>query len=254
MRLENHVIFQAAAAPAAAYAREFLEARGFCFTGEAKNAGHLLLDVPSFRENGLLRCGKSIESVLGLLPPNVRIWGGNLNHPALSSYHTSDLLQDPLYLAQNAWLTAECALDVTLPLYGGLLRGCPILVIGFGRIGKCLCRLFDSLGAEVTVAARKESDRAMAAAMGHRAVDYSGLNEDLPRFQILYNTVPALVLSAGDLRACHPRCLKIDLASKPGMEGQDVISARGLPGKHRPEASGRLIAGTMLRLMNKEDT
>ena len=44
--------------------------------------------------------------------------------------------------------------------------------------------------------------------------------------------------------------MKIELASKAGMVGDDIIPARGLPGIHMPESSGELIAKTFLRLCN----
>jgi hypothetical protein len=47
---------------------------------------------------------------------------------------------------------------------------------------------------------------------------------------------------------CREDCVKIELASKDGMEGDDIIIARGLPGIHLPESSGELIAETFLRL------
>jgi hypothetical protein len=49
--------------------------------------------------------------------------------------------------------------------------------------------------------------------------------------------------------------VKIELASSPGLEGDDVIEALGLPGKYAPETSGKLIARTILRLCaGKEHT
>ena len=50
---------------------------------------------------------------------------------------------------------------------------------------------------------------------------------------------------------CFGNALKIDLASKPGIGGSDVIWARGLPGKDAPESSGELIAKTIIRLMEE---
>ena len=44
----------------------------------------------------------------------------------------------------------------------------------------------------------------------------------------------------------------IELASKPGMGGEHIISARGLPGKMRPAQSGKLIADTFMRLQEVE--
>jgi hypothetical protein len=51
---------------------------------------------------------------------------------------------------------------------------------------------------------------------------------------------------------CKEDCLKIDLASHRGIEGEDVIWARGLPGKDAPESSGKLIVKTAIRLIEKE--
>ena len=66
---------------------------------------------------------------------------------------------------------------------------------------------------------------------------------------MILNTVPVMVLPN-----CHERCLKIDLASMPGIGGEDVLWARGLPGKDAPEASGELIARTVLKYLNQEVT
>ena len=63
---------------------------------------------------------------------------------------------------------------------------------------------------------------------------------------LIFNTVPEMVLSADQLSACR-NCVKIDLASKPGIGGKDVVIGRGLPGKYAPESSGRLIAQTILQ-------
>lgn len=215
---------------------------------------HLLLDCPSFREDGQLRCGGDVCDILRQLSAGVTVWGGNLNRSGLSNRKAVDFLKDPYYLAENAYITAECALDVTLPRFSGLLRGCPVLIIGWGRIGKCIGRLLRALDADVTVAARKESDRAMLAALGYRAADPASLTELLPRFRLIYNTAPEPVLCREQTALCSPECLKIELASKPGMEGEGILSARGLPGIHRPEASGQLIARTLLRYLNKEES
>jgi hypothetical protein len=94
----------------------------------------------------------------------------------------------------------------------------------------------------VTVAARKPEDRAMLEALGYEAVDFAKVPRILPRFKLLYNTVPDLpyVWDLGNVIA-------IDLASEPGMRGDNIIVARGLPGKYAPESSGRLIAETIVR-------
>ena len=92
----------------------------------------------------------------------------------------------------------------------------------------------------------------MCSALGCRAVDTAGMAEHLHKYRLILNTVPVKLLSGEQMAECHPDCVKIDLASKPGMEGESVIVARGLPGIHMPESSGRLIAETFVRLCGEE--
>lgn len=213
---------------------------------------HLLLPVPSFDGDGTVRGGGDLEELLELLPRNITVLGGNLTHPSLAGYKKCDLLQDAQYVAENAELTAQCALRLLLNLLPVQLRGLPILLIGWGRIGKCLAKKLQLLGAKITVAARKENDRAMLRALGYKALSMEELPETLSQFRVIFNTAPILILSREELRFCRPDCVKIDLASNCGMEGNDVIWARGLPGKDLPEASGMLIADTIVRLLHKE--
>ena len=119
-----------------------------------------------------------------------------------------------------------------------VFSGTAILVIGWGRIGKCLAMLLKGMGARVSVAARKACDRAMAEAMGCESI-LPGLMPENCR--IVFNTVPAPVMEA------NSSILNIDLASKRGILGDNVIWARGLPGKYAPESSGYLIGEAFLR-------
>ena len=64
-----------------------------------------------------------------------------------------------------------------------------------------------------------------------------------PDAEFILNTIPAMVL-----KQVPSDSVAIELASKAGMAGENIISARGLPGKMRPEESGKLIAETFMRL------
>ena len=83
----------------------------------------------------------------------------------------------------------------------------------------------------------------MLQALGYSSIAVSDIPEALDDFRLIYNTAPEKVL---DVSGCR-KCLKIDLASKRGLIGEDVIWARGLPGMYAPETSGKLIAQTFLR-------
>ena len=172
-------------------------------------------------------------------PPGVTVIGGNLAVPGM------DLLKDPFYLAENAAITARCA----IPLIGKDLQNLPVLVLGWGRIGKCLGKFLAEAGAEVTIAARKERDVAMVRALGYGGIFLHEAASLLPRFDAVINTIPAMVLSTS---GCRKECVLLELASQPGMAGGNIMDGRGLPGKYAPEESGQLIARTILRLCEEE--
>lgn len=233
--MTGHIFYNGGTGAATAYAEEILQKNGIRFSTEPDpSVTHLLMDTPT------------ASAIPSNLNAGITVIGGKLES---TRYNCIDLLKDPLYLAENADITACCAVKVALRYLPVTLRNCPVLVVGWGRIGKCLARLLRDMGARVTIAARKESDRAMILALGYDALDAQDLNYALVAFRVIFNTVPVMMIPKEATAYCRPECLKIELASQPGIEGDDVISARGLPGKEAPESSGALIAKTILRLI-----
>ena len=97
----------------------------------------------------------------------------------------------------------------------------------------------------MTIAARKNSDLALMEALGYQAAPLQDLK---PNAEFIINTIPAMVLQ--DVPA---NSIAIELASKPGMGGTNILAARGLPGKMRPAESGKLIADTFIRLSHNQE-
>lgn len=206
----------------------------------APDVTHLLLPVPSFSAgDGYL------AHLLTKLPDDLIISGGNLTSALLMGHRSVDFLQDPFYLAQNAAITARCAVKILTDRLGADLSGMQVLVIGWGRIGKCLIPLLAECGADLSVAARKPADRAMIRALGTRSLSIPDAAEETQRFDSIINTVPVLLFP--EIRT-KPDALLLELASKPGMTGENILDGRGLPGKMAPEESGRLISETFVRL------
>ena len=218
------------------YAAAFLMEEGAVFLPcPDHTVTHLLLPIPSFEADGSIKGGGDLNTILSQRPKTVTVIGGKLQRPELEAYETLDLLEDPWYLARNASITAHCALELALEKLPVTLEHCPVLVIGWGRIGKCLAKLLGGLGACVTVAARKESRRVMIGALGYRSCPITDAHPE--DYRLIINTVPAMVMPSAAGTA-----LKIDLASTPGICGRDIVQARGLPGLLAPESSGALIA------------
>lgn len=226
---------------AMAHAIIYLQNKGYhvCQT-PAPDTEHLLLPIPSFPDG----CNY-LPPLLDVLPRNVKVYGGFLHVPPLIGYQRVDFLADPYYLARNAAITAECTLEIVENISGQDIAGHHILILGWGRIGKCLGQLLQNKGAQVTIAARKDADLAMIEVLGYEAMS---LKDMKPEAEFIINTVPAMVLPQIP-ELCHA----IDLASKPGMAGKNILSARGLPGKMRPEKSGMLIAETFIRLSQNQE-
>ena len=252
----NNTVFHLSGSNAALrYAEQYLSGWGYAISPEpSASVTHLLLPVPSFDPNGIIKGGGHIEDTLKLLPEDITVIGGNLQIPGLSAKKCIDLLQDPLYLAENAAITADCAIRIAGNNLPVIFDDCPILVIGWGRIGKCLAFKLKAMGADVTVAARKETDRAAALSLGFHIRDAAKLNFGISQYRVIFNTVPAPVLAAEQVALCRSDCIKIDLASKQGIFDDAVIWARGLPNRDTPESSGMLIARSILRIISgKED-
>ena len=244
-------IYPVGTTAATEYAVGFLSKKGLDLVDHpTPEVTHLLLDVPSFGPDGTLRGGGRIEKILETIPQYITVVGGNLDHPALDGYEVWDLLRQEAYLSKNAAITADCALQAAMPLLRSAISETPTLVIGWGRIGKCLARMLQGMGCPVTVAARKERDRAMLNALGYATAD-PGAMKGTEGYRLIFNTAPEPVLSER-LLSHYPNCVKIDLASRRGMAGEDVVWARGLPGIYAPESSGRLIANSILHLLKEE--
>ena len=246
--MNNHLFYIGADTAALRCTRAYLMEQGLAIApAPSRNVTHLILNVPTFSPDGSLVGGGDAAEILSRLPVGVTVIGGNLTSPIFKDHSTWDLLKNEAYLAENAAITAECALQLAMNQSPATIRGASALVLGWGRIGKCLSKLLGAIGVNVTVAARKEADIAMAQALGYSGISLKNIAPELPRFRILFNTIPAMVMPDSVSSLCPDNCLKIDLASTSGIGGSDVISARGLPGKMAPETAGHLIAKTIIR-------
>ena len=218
---------------ALAAAERHLRSRGVAFTETATDAEFLLYPAPTKLE------------MLSDCTMDQTVIGGNLDF-LNDNVSRLDLLKDPYYLAANAAITAESALALVLEGLRCEITRANILILGWGRIGKCLTHQLHHLNANVTVFTRKDADRAMLRALGYHYASREDLLRTLSRYHCIINTVPAPVLTEAACQSLRPGCLKLELASGIWLPGTDVVLAHGLPGKCKPEAAGALIAGTIL--------
>ena len=159
----------------------------------------------------------------------------------------------------NSIPTAEGALELAMTELPTTIFGTKVLLTGFGRISRVLCRLLVAMGAQVTVAARKHSDFAWIGIFGAKAVHVDALAEAAAQAELVFNTVPALLFDRRVLSALPAEAVVIDLASKPGGVdftaagelGVKTIWALSLPGKVAPISSGETIKDTILNILDE---
>lgn len=160
-----------------------------------------------------------------------------------------DLLKIEELTILNAIPTVEGAIQIAIQETEITIYESNILVLGFGRIGKILCKKFSALGAHVYCAARKESDFAWIREGNYIPISYDEIKKYSSQIDLVINTVPDLILNEEKISYLMPKTLIIDLASLPGGVDKDaakrynvrVITALGIPGKIAPITAANYI-------------
>lgn len=157
----------------------------------------------------------------------------------------------------NAVPTAEGALRLAIELTPHTIHNCRTVVLGYGRVGKVVARLFKSVNSHVTVVARSYEQLALAEAFGFETTELYNKNSVFKFANIIINTVPALVIDKNDLINVPPSCVIIDLASQPGGVDYETakqlniiaVLAPGLPGKVAPQTAGEIISRVLPKML-----
>lgn len=159
----------------------------------------------------------------------------------------------------NAVPTAEGAIKLAIEHLPITIHNSNTLVLGFGRIGKTLSKMLQGIGGNVYVAARNYSDIAWIKNYGYTPILFWELDKHIHKMDIVFNTVPAMVLDRDLLFKLNKEALIIDLASKPGGVdflaaeelGIKTIHALGLPGKTAPVSAARIIKDTIYNILEE---
>ena len=167
-----------------------------------------------------------------------------------------EIAQDDELAVLNSIPTAEGAIALAINETPITIHGNKAMVVGFGRCGITLGRMLGAMGAQVTVAARKASQRARAGEMGFSTCGISDLCQHVETMAFIFNTIPAPVLTEEVLANAGKCRLLVDIASGGGTDfaaarSLDIkaLLAPGLPGKVAPETAGKILAKVIPRLL-----
>ncbi|MBQ2897075.1 MAG: dipicolinate synthase subunit DpsA [Clostridia bacterium] len=221
-----------------------------------KNCEFLILPLPACKPlSTMINCAENVDlkDIFSVLDKNVTVLSGkaNENLNILARQHGINLIDyyTNEFEILNAVPSAEGAIKIALERTDFTLCGSSCLILGFGRIGKVLAKMLSGIGALVTVAARSPEALATAKSLGFDTQNIYDMSSCLNKADIIFNTVPSLILDQKNLLNVKKDALIIDLASKPG--GCDFESAKslklnfihalGLPGIIAPKTSSEII-------------
>ena len=205
----------------------------------------------------------ALKELSDIIKKDSLVLGGRISkevYDLFEGYKIIDYYKREELMIKNAVPTAEGAIEIAMGETPVTISDSKCLVVGYGRIGKVLSRLLQGLGADVYVSARKYSDLAWADVWGYRAIHNDEIKDCIQKQDVIFNTVPALILDEDILKRINPDSVIIDLASKPGGVdfqkakdlGLKVIWALSLPGKCAPITSGKIIKETITNILKEE--
>ena len=238
-----------------------------CFTDEyeaeklkesLKESSAVILPLPVSRDGVTVYSDKElpipIETVIGEMNSGKTLFGGiirdNLKEKlAETNIPYFDYYADEAFVGFNAYLTAQCALRLMLENTDEYLVSKRVLVTGFGRVAKALASLLKRNGLDVYVAARNETQKATAYALGYKVLDIYDLGSVIRIFDFTLNTVPHRVFGEREVSLMKDGSLYIELASKPygakpehfEKHGKRYFPAASLPGKYCSQSAAEAI-------------
>lgn len=165
-----------------------------------------------------------------------------------------NILCDETFIVKNACLTAEGALAYVVLNTDDSIRGMPVLVLGYGRVGKSVTKLLKDNYASVSVATDDPTEYAIASIFADNVYKLSGYAKHVGEYKAIINTVPIQILEGDTLRNVDKNCFLLDLASAPGgidfaaaaEMGLKFMHALGVPGKVCPHTAGVYIKDIIL--------
>lgn len=228
----------------------------------------VILPVPGINKDGTVYSVFSSQPLelserhLVSLPANTPIFAGFARERlkdmiSRCNLQLVELLERDEVAILNSIPSAEGAVQMAMEETSITIHSSNSFVLGFGRTGATLARLLQGMGARVTVVARREEHLARAYEMGMTPCSFVELAHRIQHANIIFNTVPALVLNNCLLSKLDSETVIIDVASPPGGTDFEAaarlgIKARlapGLPGKVAPKTAGKILAQVVPRLL-----
>ena len=269
------------------YASEYINANGissktymtfeydFNVRNDINNSDAVVMPLPISYDGVYLNMKSntkiSLNDIITISPKSSIILGGNIPIDIIEYAESIekkiiDYNKNESFLINNALLSAEGAIYYAMEKMSGSIYGSQIAIWGFGRIGKILAYMLKSQGANITIFARKDIDRAWSNIIGYKAIRISDdcvkkLHDLKFDYDIIFNTIPKQVMDEEFISKINNNALIIDLASSPyGIDDALVKKYKlnyyhepGIPGRYAPKSAGDIIGKAIINILEQEN-
>lgn len=165
------------------------------------------------------------------------------------------------FALKNAEPTALGVLSFVMNSTKRSLSKLNVLVVGYGKCATAVCKIFNDLGACVTVASRRYLTVAQAESNGLNACLIKDIMKHVTDSDIIINTVPSQILKKDFIDLINDRAIVIDISSSPygfdyeyaKIAGKKIMLLPSIPGKYFPETAGEIIADTIMNIIEEGD-
>lgn len=241
------------------------------FIKNSQSVKNIILPNPYSKDGMLINMPNAdnkitISDFIENIEPNCNVFLGGLNNELLNILSAKDIKAFDYtkyydFTEKNAALTAkgiEAILkkNLTIPL-----SDAEILITGFGYTAKATVKLLNEHKTDLTVAARRTQALNCALRQGCKAITIDSLKNNKLDYDVIINTVPALIFDKSTIENIDKDCLLLEIASPPyGIDfeladkyGIKVLKAPNLPGRTAPEAAGYIVADTVYKISESEE-
>lgn len=265
------------------YVADYLESKGYDVSvygfddKKRKNtdrisnkADAVILPLPVSKDgkhiNSVNPIKETLDDILAIFNNNIIIFGGMFDKGLENKMKNKKIIYYDYFKREDV------TVKNTVPTVQGILKtifdnvdytvhSSKCAVFGYGRVGKITADVLASLGADVTVCARKNSDLANAEIKKLNSCLIHDFYKISSEFDIIINTVPSLVIDEKIIGNLKKECLIIDVSSAPyGTDfaaayhfGINAVQCPSLPGKVAPKTAGKIIGEAIVNILKEED-
>jgi len=204
------------------------------------------------------------DDLFRLIKPTQIFFGGHIKEEVFAiaekyAVNCVDMLKWEELALLNAIPTAEGAIKIAMENTEFTLHGARVMIVGFGRIGKLLCKMLMGIGASVHPVVLERHEAAAAKSFGYSPIMYEKMDARISGMDVIFNTVPEILFDRHNIKHISKDCLFVDVSSVPhGINsrfakeaGIKVLFAGSLPGAVAPKSAAKYIQESIYHYLDE---